>query len=111
VTMNVLFVYVATTFDIESQIEFLGAGNAIEVIEPGKRVLAPGVYRFADGVGITRVSAINGSAGEVQMLAVPNGKDDWPDPPLANKVASALGVSLPDLVHFLGGSGVQTELG
>lgn len=110
-TMNVLFVYAAATFEIESEIEFLGAGNSVEVIKPGRRVLAPGVYRFTDTVEVTRVDAINGSAGEAQIVAVPNGKREWPDPPLANKVASALGVSLPDLVHFLGGSDVQTELG
>lgn len=109
-TMNVLFVYAPATFDIERPIEFLGARSAVEVIEPGKRVLAPGVYRFANGLAITRVGAINGCAGEAQMLPVPNKKEGWPDPPLLQKLSSALGVTRSDLVAFLSGTDVQTEI-
>lgn len=108
--MNVLFVYSAAKFRIESPIEFLGMGKAVEVIAPGERVLGPGVYRFANGVGVAQVSAINGSAGDAQILPVPNEKSPWPDPPVINKVTSVLGVTRDDLIDFLGGSGVDTEV-
>jgi hypothetical protein len=107
VKMNGLFVYSATKFKIERQIEFLGRGKSVELIEPGERLLEPGIYRFAESVRVTRV---NGSAAEAEILPVPNEKGPWPDPPVANKVTSLLGVTRDELLAFFGGSGVQTDL-
>jgi hypothetical protein len=108
--MNVLFVYSAAKFKIESPIEFLAKGKPVQVVEPGERVLGPGVYRFSDGVEVARLNAINGSAGDAQILPVPNEKNPWPDPPVINKVTSVLGVTRAELIDFLGGSGENTEV-
>ena len=109
-TMNVLFVYSAAKFKIESPIEFLRNGKSTEVIEPGVRVLAPGVYRFSGSVGVTAVDQVNGSLGDAQILPAPEDKTGWPDPPLLARVTGVLGVSRRDLVDFLGGTNVQSDV-
>lgn len=105
-TMNVLLVYSAAKFQIDSRIELMRKGKPIELIEPGERVLVPGVYRFNAHVGVNKV---NGSVGESQMLPAPDEKNPWPDPPLV-KMTSVLGVTKADLIGFLGGSNVETDL-
>ena len=109
-TMNVLFVYSPAKFKIEGRIEFLRKEKTTGVIEPGELVLAPGVYRFAGGVGVTPLRELNGTAGDTQMFAVPDEKSPWPDPPLIGKLNRVLGVTRADLVDFLGGAGVQDDL-
>ncbi|HET7501461.1 MAG TPA: hypothetical protein VFK02_10675 [Kofleriaceae bacterium] len=96
----------AAKFKIEGPIEHLVKGARIEVIDPGEHVLTPGVYRFADSVG---VYAINVNAGQAQIAPVPEEKSPWPDPLLLTQL-SELGVARSDLVSFLGGSNVQTKL-
>ena len=108
--MNVLFVYSEAKFKIESRIEFLGKSKKVETIEPGERALLPGVYRFSAGVGVSRVNAANGSAGDAQILAAPDHKNPWPDPGVMSKVTSQLGVTRAELIKFLDGSGDAVEL-
>jgi len=108
--MNVLFVYSPAKFKIEGRIEFLRKERTIGVIEPGELELAPGVYRFAEDVEVTPIGDADGTAGDTQMLAVPEEKSPWPDPPQITKLNSVLGVTSDDLANFLGGAGEQGEL-
>jgi hypothetical protein len=108
--MNVLFVYSQAKFKIESPIEFLGKGEKVETIAPGEQALAPGVYRFSAGVGVSRLNAVNGSVGDAQMLEVPDNKKPWPDPGVMSKVTSKLGVTRDELIKFAEGSGEAVEV-
>jgi len=108
VTMNVLIVYSAGTFQVDSQIEGLREGGQVEVIEPGERELAPGVYRFSDDV---QVASTTPHLGESEIQPIADLKKPWPDPPLAARLTSALGLTSDELRDFAGGANVESDLG
>jgi hypothetical protein len=108
--MNVLFVYSAAKFQIESAIEFLGKGSKVETVEPGERLLPPGIYRFSADAGVSRLNAVNGSVGDAQILEAPDNKKPWPDPGVMSKVTDQLGVKRAELIKFVNGSGETVDV-
>ena len=104
-TMNALLVYEASKYQLDGQIERLPGQGAIQVISAGEQLLVSGIYRFDNTVTVSNLSG-----GDAEVVAVPDVKNPWPDPPRLEALMSSSGVTRERLIGFLGGSGEAIEL-
>jgi hypothetical protein len=77
-----IYVYSSTTLTVqstESVVLTSFTNQEIALDNDSKANVGPGIYKVVTNSGIT----VSGGGVDVVVVAIPNNKDPWPDPPLA----------------------------
>ena len=98
--INALYVYTATTFTTDMQIEPM-AGDPIAA---GEVTLEPGIYRLPAEANLVPQTGAKGEGFVTRSLDLKG--DGWPDPPL--QAVEQYGMD--QIQSFLGGAGAQNAI-